>query len=44
MTADDRNYNYSGHDLLCDAIRRGYRGAYWDILRRLQEGLPPESA
>jgi len=25
------------------AIRKGYRGAYWDILRRVQEGLPPEN-
>ena len=41
-TAEDRNYNYSGHDLLRDAIRRGYRGAYWDVLRRLQDGLPAE--
>ncbi|MBI3944763.1 MAG: cobalamin B12-binding domain-containing protein [Armatimonadetes bacterium] len=37
-TAADRNYNYSGNDVLVDAIARGYRGAYWDILRRLQEG------
>ena len=41
-TAADRNYNYSGNDVLVDALRRGCRGAYWDILRRLQEGLPPE--
>jgi radical SAM superfamily enzyme YgiQ (UPF0313 family) len=41
-TAADCNYNYSGNDLLIQAIGRGYRGAYWDILRRLQEGLPPE--
>jgi len=36
-----RNYNYSDNSLLTDAIGRGYRGAYWDILRRLQDGLPP---
>jgi radical SAM superfamily enzyme YgiQ (UPF0313 family) len=30
-------YNYSGNDRLVEAIRRGYRGAYWDILRRLEE-------
>lgn len=41
-TAADRNYNYSGNDVLIEAIRRGYRGAYWDILRRLQDGLPAE--
>jgi tRNA A37 methylthiotransferase MiaB len=31
----DRNYNYNANQLLVDAIRKGYRGAYWDILRRL---------
>jgi len=41
-TSTDRNYNYSDNTVLVDAIARGYRGAYWDILRRLQEGLPPE--
>ncbi|OGP35428.1 MAG: hypothetical protein A2X88_08460 [Deltaproteobacteria bacterium GWC2_65_14] len=30
----DRNYNYNANRLLVDAIREGYRGAYWDILRR----------
>jgi radical SAM superfamily enzyme YgiQ (UPF0313 family) len=30
----DRNYNYNANQLLVDAIRKGYRGAYWDILRR----------
>ena len=29
------NYNYNDNSLLCEAIRRGARGAYWDILRRL---------
>jgi radical SAM superfamily enzyme YgiQ (UPF0313 family) len=28
------NYNYNANQLLVDAIREGYRGAYWDILRR----------
>lgn len=28
------NYNYNANDLLVEAIRQGYRGAYWDILRR----------
>jgi hypothetical protein len=34
----DRNYNYNANRLLVDAIREGYRGAYWDILRRYREG------
>ncbi|MDH7568427.1 MAG: B12-binding domain-containing radical SAM protein [Armatimonadota bacterium] len=41
-TTPTRNYNYSGNEMLVEAIARGYRGAYWDILRRVQEGLPPE--
>ncbi len=35
------NYNYSDNSVLVDAIRRGYRGAYWDILRRLEEEEAP---
>ena len=31
-------YNYSDNQRLVEAIREGYRGAYWDILRRLSEG------
>jgi radical SAM superfamily enzyme YgiQ (UPF0313 family) len=31
----DRNYNYNANQRLCDAIEAGYRGAYWDILRRM---------
>jgi radical SAM superfamily enzyme YgiQ (UPF0313 family) len=31
----DRNYNYNANQLLVDAIQKGYRGAYWDILRKL---------
>jgi radical SAM superfamily enzyme YgiQ (UPF0313 family) len=31
-------YNYSNNQRLVEAIERGYRGAYWDILRRLAEG------
>lgn len=31
----EANYNYNGNGLLVDAIRRGHRGAYWDILRQL---------
>lgn len=34
--AEDSNYNYNGNDVLVNAIRDGARGAYWDILRRLQ--------
>ncbi len=30
----NRNYNYNANQRLVDAIREGYRGAYWDILRR----------
>lgn len=30
-------YNYSDNQRLVEAIRRGYRGAYWDILRRLAD-------
>jgi radical SAM superfamily enzyme YgiQ (UPF0313 family) len=33
----DRNYNYNENTLLMNAIRVGYRGAFWDILRRLSE-------
>ena len=31
------NYNYNANAVLVDAIRDGYRGAFWDILRRLGE-------
>ena len=31
----DRNYNYSANQVLIEAIHKGYRGAYWDILRRI---------
>ena len=30
----ERNYNYNANQRLVDAIKEGYRGAYWDILRR----------
>ena len=42
MDEIDRNYNYNDNSVLVQAIRKGYRGAYWDILRRVQEGLPPD--
>ena len=28
------NYNYNANERLAEAISKGYRGAYWDILRR----------
>ncbi|MFX1453333.1 MAG: radical SAM protein, partial [Promethearchaeota archaeon] len=31
----DQNYNYNENLILVNAIQKGYRGAYWDILRRL---------
>jgi hypothetical protein len=36
-TRDDekRGYNYNQNQALVEAIKKGYRGAYWDILRRL---------
>lgn len=34
---DDANYNYNANLLLQEAIDRGYRGAFWDILRRVAE-------
>ncbi len=30
----DRNYNYNDNAPLCRAIRKGARGAFWDIIRR----------
>ena len=38
----DANYNYNDNSALVQAIRRGYRGAFWDILRRVAENLPAE--
>lgn len=32
----DKNYNYNANQRLAEAIQKGYRGAYWDILRRLE--------
>lgn len=31
------NYNYNDNSVLVQAIKDGYRGAYWDILRRLAD-------
>jgi radical SAM superfamily enzyme YgiQ (UPF0313 family) len=33
---DAANYNYNENQLLAEAIQKGARGAYWDILRRLR--------
>ena len=33
----DQNYNYNENEVLVEAVKKGYRGAYWDILRRLSE-------
>jgi radical SAM superfamily enzyme YgiQ (UPF0313 family) len=32
----ERNYNYNANQRLMEAIGKGYRGAYWDILRRYE--------
>jgi radical SAM superfamily enzyme YgiQ (UPF0313 family) len=42
--AEESNYNYNENEVLVKALRRGHRGAFWDILRRVQEGLPPLAA
>ena len=31
----ERNYNYNANTVLVNAIKTGYRGAFWDILRRI---------
>jgi pyruvate-formate lyase-activating enzyme len=36
----EKNYNYNANRLLTEAIRAGFRGAYWDILRRCQSRDP----
>lgn len=36
-----RNYNYNDNSQLMTAIKKGYRGAFWDILRRLSENPLP---
>ncbi len=42
--AGEADYNYNQNQILVEAIARGHRGAYWDILRRLREGLAPLGA
>lgn len=37
------DYNYNDNPQLTAAIKEGHRGAYWDILRRISEGIPPLS-
>jgi hypothetical protein len=32
----EKNYNYNANQRLVTAIQQGYRGAYWDILRRVK--------
>ena len=34
--ADQRDYNYNDNLILEQAIADGYRGAYWDVLRRVR--------
>ena len=31
-----QNYNYNANQRLVEAIQKGYRGAFWDILRRYE--------
>lgn len=39
---DPANYNYNENSILMNAIKDGYRGAFWDILRKLADGAPPD--
>ncbi len=36
-TRPSQNYNYNSNQRLVEAIGKGYRGAFWDILRRYDE-------
>jgi radical SAM superfamily enzyme YgiQ (UPF0313 family) len=40
-TEANPDYNYNDNPELTQAIASGHRGAYWDILRRVSEGIPP---
>ena len=42
-TEANPDYNYNDNPELTKAIKSGHRGAYWDILRRVSEGIPPLS-
>jgi len=33
----EKNYNYNDNTILIQAIKKGYRGAFWDILRQLEK-------
>ncbi len=35
------NYNYNDNSALVQAIKAGYRGAFWDIMRRVESGIGP---
>jgi hypothetical protein len=35
----ERNYNYNDNTVLVSAIKAGYRGAFWDILRRIGKNV-----
>lgn len=39
---DPANYNYNENSVLMEAIKKGYRGAFWDILRKIAQGYPPD--
>ena len=41
LDARNANYNYNENRILVEALNKGHRGAFWDILRRLQDDLPP---
>ncbi len=38
---DSQNYNYNQNQILIRALEEGYKGAYWDILRRRKNGNEP---
>jgi radical SAM superfamily enzyme YgiQ (UPF0313 family) len=39
----EKDYNYDDNDYISRAIsREGYRGAFWEILRRKAEGIKPD--
>ena len=40
----EANYNYNDNGVLVEAIRRGERGAYWDILRRVADSQDGQDA
>jgi hypothetical protein len=40
-TEANPDFNYNDNPALTEAIQSGHRGAYWDILRRVTEKIPP---